>query len=349
MTAYPIFPQPGDIALIGAHGKPGAFNVSGQRALRTLLRHPVLKRPRKGSPAAQTLTQNYSHVLLNFSSELWCDAMPGRGVTLRTLEETPLANPEGDYRIFRPPEKPVAAVKGANALERVQATFSQIDREIAERKSWMDAVVFYLGQKYNYRVHLTKFPKRDVTKFCSELVAGVFKVRQIAPFEKVTPAHILPNDIEALLTRAIGEGSGWTDITAGVAAFLLFDKKSSSSSVLTADDSRRMYLSGLENSTRLKLHAVEWTIIDLKKAVLLYSNALKSAHQGLIASERRQAVAALTAALKVQDEIRSLDTFFHKAAPYMMGESFMREVRATKRKLERWIRDLHRLLNRHRK
>lgn len=342
---YPTWPLPGDIALVNASDKGGTWIVRGQQMFRKISGPTVRQTPPISSADTQALSQTYSHVLLNVSGDLWCDAVPRRGVSLRTITETALGQAGASYRIFRPPSTIVTRAKGTNALERIQSAFEHIDSEIAERKKWLDDVAVYLGQHYNYKIHIRKLAARDVTKFCSELVAGIFKLRGIEPFSDVVPARVLPNDIEKMLIGSISGRTGWSEITGGFTEYLRTESGRPSSG-LSPEEARTLYLNAYKISTRLRLRSVEITIIEVRKAMLFYTLRLKSAGTRTTSIEHKQLDDAMKVAAQVLKEVSSLDIFFHKAAPFLMGASFKKEVGAVRRRLEKVLRDAQRLTRR---
>jgi hypothetical protein len=89
--------------------------------------------------------------------------------------------------------------------------------------------MYYAGQPYNLRFLVWKL-FRDQTKFCSELVASVYRDRQIVPFSSRRSTSVLPADLEALSsnvqwTTFDEEFSTYTEEGAAAGAFLHEDSR----------------------------------------------------------------------------------------------------------------------------
>lgn len=190
--------QPGDVALIYGPRWTSTVLVAAQRAL--------------------GLRAKFSHVLLNVTGDLWCQAMPGkgRGVEIVTTNEAFLteANKPRCVAVMRPPRTDSYQVLSRSgrqvgdvsaALEAMASVSVTLDI----RQNWLSAAMYYLGQRYNFGFLIPKL-SRDTSKFCSELVAAVMKARGIEPFASrkswsFAPAHL---SFEMLRGKA-----GWTDVT----------------------------------------------------------------------------------------------------------------------------------------
>jgi hypothetical protein len=178
---YTITPQPGDIVLVRGLAKASTFIVKAQRFFRA--------------------EANYSHALLNISGRLWCEAMPGYGVRIVTTSELFRdLKPPCKPLILRPPRPEPQSPKNMEVKAPGQDfidALNWVNWSVNENLKWLFGALYYVGQPYNFG---NLIPKRfrDKSKFCSELIAAVYRDLHIPPFSQKSPECIWPADLEAL-------------------------------------------------------------------------------------------------------------------------------------------------------
>lgn len=159
---------PGDIALVTGAGWASTLIVWAQRALRG--------------------HANYSHCAIYITRGLWCHAVP-KGVELITSQELFTGNRYlSNWKVFRHP-RALVSTNSAGLSDQ-----------------WLDAILFFAGQKYNYRIGKVK-QRVDVDSFCSELIVKAYG-RMGVPFAAESSTAVLPADIERQCKH-----QRWLDIT----------------------------------------------------------------------------------------------------------------------------------------
>jgi hypothetical protein len=138
----------------------------------------------------------YSHVLLNVTGNLWCEAMPLSGVRIvSTAEAFSLSAPAGNTKIFRPP-----AIPQRNNFPNPLDLSPWMQALSNNFGAWVVACMYYVGQKYNLYFLLRKFGC-DKTKSCAELVAAIYRDLGIRPFTDRPTSSWLPADLEQCCTE----------------------------------------------------------------------------------------------------------------------------------------------------
>jgi hypothetical protein len=193
--------QPGDIALVCGPNWRSTTLVKLQAAL-----------GRRGT---------FSHVLVNVSGNLWCQAMPGKGVEVVTTSEAFLTESTMPRAlcVLRPPRPIYRVQRGGSKIEEPVATaikaLAEVTATLDDRQRWLSSAMYYLGQQYNFAFLVPK-PFRDTTKFCSELVAAVMKDHGIEPFASTPSSFFTPADLQ--LEKL--PNNGWLDFTREFRAYL---------------------------------------------------------------------------------------------------------------------------------
>ncbi|WP_444994235.1 YiiX/YebB-like N1pC/P60 family cysteine hydrolase [Aliikangiella sp. IMCC44359] len=154
------FPLSGDIALTSSDNK----------------RSSIIRKAEKIFRGKET---EYSHAMISIQGNIWCHAVTSGVQILTFCEALEDKLKKNQCKILR--------FKGAehNAL--------------SNSKNWLEAMMFYAEQNYNYGYFLPK-SKYDRSSFCSELVVKIYE--KAAPNLKLglnSSERVTPADLEELL------------------------------------------------------------------------------------------------------------------------------------------------------
>lgn len=184
MKSQPMYRNqaPGDIVLCRRDSKGGDANIIGQRVLR---------------PMVQT---DHTHVALHMNGFL-IHSTTQSGVDVVPAAEFFLRSGYHDnWRVFR--HRSADVLLSDDLIKWVQ--------------SISDAADFYLGQKYNFAVGVSKQAlfwrrkKLDESSFCSELIAKVYaRLNLETGIRRRSPATVLPADV----ARATTSSENWIEVT----------------------------------------------------------------------------------------------------------------------------------------
>lgn len=179
----PSFPIPGDIALVTGGAKSSKLIAASHRLLR--------KRTR------------FSHCAINFFGDIWCHASPPGGVQLITTSDLLLgSNYESDWEVLRP----ITAPKDDQSPGAIRLQPSEHKQE----NPWLDATLYFCGQRYNYIFMLPKIARWNHSKFCSELVAEVYeRVGHTTSLKEKRATSVTPAHLDELATKT----AEWRPVT----------------------------------------------------------------------------------------------------------------------------------------
>lgn len=311
---FDTLPQPGDIALVRGCGVGSRVLIRLQNLL-----------GRDG---------DFSHVLICIGADLWCQAMPRKGVEIVTTAEAFLSEegrPE-TVEVLRPPA----------AVARLKVLSINGDRDAMPNKSmeayvganfmanewsaWLTVTMYFVGQSYNYLLLLGKW-YLDRSKFCSELVAGVMAARKISPFVGRPQTAFAPNDLSWQNLR----DHGWVKFTPQFEFYLASPMLPTSAKQAEQRETTKRSFVGLTAGTT---YLGETFALSLQRQVKTINiNRLFPGNKALEPSLMRNLEERLTQANQHREQLQTVGVL-RRGAPWIEGKNSYRRRTTAERDLK---------------